>query len=134
MPLSLKILLSLVLGVAAGAALVSSKFSGLENALAAADVAGTLWLNALRMTIIPLIFALVVTSLNAAGETAAGGRLAARTLLVIFLLLSGGAILSMLLSPLLLAIWPLDLRARRAFFRGSEIPTAKPRRRCRLAR
>jgi Na+/H+-dicarboxylate symporter len=108
MPLSIRILLALLLGVAAGAVLAATRFGGLENVLSAADVIGTLWLNALRMTIIPLIFALVVTSINSAGETASGGRLAARTLLVIFLLLAGGAILSMVVSPLLLAIWPLN--------------------------
>ena len=69
---------------------------------------GTLWLNALRMTIIPLIFALVVTSINSAGETAAGGRLAARTLLLICAILVGGAALSTVISPFLLTLWPLD--------------------------
>lgn len=131
MPLSVRILLSLVLGVGAGAALARTGFGGLENVLGAADGVGTLWLNALRMTIIPLIFTLLVTSINSASETASGGRLAVRTLLVIFLLLVGGAALSMVVSPLLLAIWPLDGASAQGLLQGigsssREIPAPAP--------
>ena len=61
--LSTLVLLSLVLGLVAGAA--AQKW-GLPGGHATADfiqALGQLWLNALRMTIIPLVFSLLVTGI-----------------------------------------------------------------------
>lgn len=109
MPLSLRILTGLIFGIVVGAALSYLHFGQLSAILAIASVVGTLWLNSLKMTIIPLIFTLVVSSINSVTKTISAGRLATRTLLMISILLIGGAILSAVISPLLLVVWPITI-------------------------
>lgn len=111
MPLSIRILIGLLLGIAIGAALSFLHFGQLSAILATAGVVGTLWLNALKMTIVPLIFTLVVSSINSVSKTISAGRLATQTLIMISILLISGAILSAVVSPLLLAIWPVTTDA-----------------------
>ena len=72
MPLSIRILIGLLLGIAIGAALSFLHFGQLSAILATAGVVGTLWLNALKMTIVPLIFTLVVSSINSVLERKTG--------------------------------------------------------------
>ena len=52
-----------------------------------ADVIGTLWLNGLRMTVVPLVFSLLVTGVASVANAASTGRLAARSLMVFGVLL-----------------------------------------------
>jgi Na+/H+-dicarboxylate symporter len=52
---------------------------------------GTLWLNALRMTVLPLVVALLVAGIGRSTETAGASRLALRALRVFILLLATGA-------------------------------------------
>ena len=103
-----RILLGLILGALVGLAL-----AWLDPTLAtrAADLVqpvGRLWLNALQMTVVPLVLALVIVGVGAASEAAASGRTARRALSVFALLLSAGAALMALVAPLLLALLPRD--------------------------
>jgi Na+/H+-dicarboxylate symporter len=68
---------------------------------------GGLWLDALRMTIIPLIVALLITGIAASAEAARANRLAGRAVLLFMIVLWSGAILAALLTPLLLDFWPM---------------------------
>ena len=61
--LSLWVLIALVGGVAAGAAAQAYGIPGGTGTIAVVDALGQLWLNALRMTIIPLVFSLLVTGI-----------------------------------------------------------------------
>lgn len=69
---------------------------------------GGLWLDALKMTVVPLVFALLVTGVIEAAGTAASGGLAARALAWFVVLLLGSASFSVLVSPLLLQLWPVS--------------------------
>ena len=42
---------------------------------------GLLWLNALKMTIVPLVVALLITGITATADAARAGKLAARSVL-----------------------------------------------------
>lgn len=80
---------------------------------------GTLWLNGLRMTVGPLVFALLVAAVAGVPNAALTGRLALRTLgWFAVLLLTAGA-LAVLLSRGLLALWPVDVALARAFITGA---------------
>ncbi|MFZ1741676.1 MAG: dicarboxylate/amino acid:cation symporter [Pontixanthobacter sp.] len=71
------------------------------------NLLGTLWLRALQMTIIPLVAALLVLGISQMAQAAKAGK-AARTMLALMfgiLLLSG--LVSALLMPALLAIFPI---------------------------
>jgi proton glutamate symport protein len=68
---------------------------------------GTLWLNALQITIVPLVAALVVTGMMHMARAAQAGRMAALTLGTFAALLVTGSVMSALVTPALLRIFPV---------------------------
>lgn len=99
--LSLRILAGLLLGLVAGALLPGR--AGLD---AAAAAVGALWLNALTMTVVPLVFALLVTGMAQAATSAGGGRLAGRAIAWFAALLLGALALAVPVTMLWLDAWP----------------------------
>jgi proton glutamate symport protein len=99
-----------LLGLAAGA-VVGLVLAMLDPKMAV-DVAyivqpiGRLWLNALQMTVVPLVFALVVVGVNTASHAAASGRIAQRAIVVFIVLLSAGAAFAAIVGPLFLSLVP----------------------------
>lgn len=75
---------------------------------------GQTWLNALRITVIPLIFALLVTGVAAIVDAASTGRLAARALMVFGVLIVFATVYAILAGLGLLNLWPIDPVAGRA--------------------
>lgn len=67
---------------------------------------GKLWLNALQMTVVPLVLALVVVGVNTATDAAASGRIARRAIVVFIVILTGGAVFAALVAPLVFALFP----------------------------
>ena len=97
-------------GLAAGAA-IGLLLVGWNPALAlrVANVAqpiGKLWLNALQMTVVPLVLALVVVGVNTATDAAASGRIARRAIVVFIVVLTGGAVFAALAAPLVFSLFP----------------------------
>lgn len=120
----------LVLGalVAGGLAGLAAASAGPELARSAADwiaPIGGLWLNALRMTLIPLIFAMLITGINMASEAARAGRVAARTLTVILIVMFASAAMAALVMPMLLNAFPVPEAARAAFTAQVAKPAAE---------
>ena len=105
---TLLVLAALLIGLALGAWLSASGSSALEPVEAAAGPIGTLWLNALRMTVVPLVFAMLFTGVVAAAETAATGGLAAKSLAWFVGLILASGVFSVIVSPLLLDFWPVS--------------------------
>ena len=96
------------LGAAIGIGTVIAA-TGNSQALRLADAitpVGTLWVNAIRMTVIPLIVALIITGIASASDVKAIGRMGARTLLVFLLLLVGTAMVIVPLAPLAFSLLP----------------------------
>lgn len=108
MSLTTRILLGLFAGLAAGVVLGVLDSPSLNRFAGYLEPLGTLWLNALRMTVVPLVVALLITSVAAASKTASSGRLAARSIAYFIVLLSAGAVIGALLVPAVLAVWPVD--------------------------
>src|SRR5918994_1804215 len=96
-----RILLALVLGLAAGIVSVAAGVAWVNDAAAIAEPIGGLWLNALQMTIVPLVVALLITGIAASAEAARAGKLARNALILFVVLLWTSAILAALLMPLL---------------------------------
>ena len=82
-----------------------------ENVIAVAEPIGALWLDALRMTIVPLIVSLLVTGIATSAEAVRASRLAFRAVLLFLAVLWSGAVLSAFLTPLLLRLWPMPTEA-----------------------
>ncbi len=77
--------------------------------LRAADLlspVGTLWVNAIRMTVIPLVVSLLITGVASATDVKSIGRLGGRTVLVFLLLLIGTAAVFIPLAPAVFALLP----------------------------
>ncbi len=86
----------------------------LPHVLAIAGPLGTLWLKALQMTILPLVTALLFTGILRTIAAATAGAMARRTLLLFVALLAAGAVMSALLTPLLLDLVPIPALAAQA--------------------
>ena len=117
--LSLRVLLALAAGLAAGAAAQTYGIPGGTGTIALVEGLGQLWLNALRMTIIPLVFALLVTGIASIADAAATGRLALRAVVVFAVLLVGATVYGVAASEGLHALWPIDPEGARLLLAGA---------------
>lgn len=106
-----RVILGLVAGLALGAVFAMLGNATLRDVLPIVEPIGVLWLNALRMTVVPLVVALLITGIASAAETAATGRIALRTLVYFLLFLTGSALLSAAVMPLVLSFWPVEPEA-----------------------
>ena len=118
-----KVLIALVI-----AAIVGLSLTAYDQALALqiADVVrpvGRLWLNALQMTVVPLVTALVIVGVNTASNAAASGRTARNAIIVFLILLVGSAAFSALITPALLDLLPRDAETIQTFREALRSPT-----------
>lgn len=79
---------------------------------------GILWLNALKMTIIPLIVALLITGITATADAARAGTLAARAVAIFLVAIFLSGTMSLVMTPLLLNSFPLSAGAAEALRHG----------------
>jgi Na+/H+-dicarboxylate symporter len=103
---STRVLISLGAAVAGGIAIGAYGGAPLLRVADAIAPIGTLWVNAIRMTVIPLVVSLIITGVASASDIKAIGRLGGRTLLVFGLLLVGTAIIVMPFAPALFSLLP----------------------------
>jgi proton glutamate symport protein len=103
---SARVLIALVLALVLGAAVAASGNATLHNAANIVAPIGTLWVNAIRMTIIPLIVALLITGVASASDGKTIGRIGGRTILVFGLLLAGTALVVIPIVPSVFALLP----------------------------
>lgn len=112
------VLLALVLGLTVGAFAAKLGDGIREPALQASNVIGGLWLNALKMTVIPLVVALLVVGIARGAEAARAGRIAGRSVLWIVILCTASAIFGMAMIQLLTNLFPLPQAAAQALQAG----------------
>ena len=89
-----------------------------EPAVQVATTVGGLWLDALKMTVVPLIVALLVTGIVAGADQARAGGTARRAIIWFVALLTGSAVLGAVVTPLLLSLFPLPEAAAAALRTG----------------
>lgn len=102
---SARILLGLVGGLTIGVLLTGSNAGPVV--VSVAKPVGKLWLDALTMTVVPLVFSLLVAGIMEAARQASGGKVAARAMAWFAILLVGSALLAALVTSLALDIAPL---------------------------
>ncbi len=112
------VLAGLVAGLFAGAFAASLGDGLREPALKISNLVGGLWLDALKMTVIPLIVALLVTGVAKGAEAARGGRIAGRSVLWFVIICTISAIFGTLLIQLLTGLFPLPQSAAEALRAG----------------
>jgi Na+/H+-dicarboxylate symporter len=100
-------LIALAAGLAAGLALYGSPEPRGGIALDIVRIVGQLWLDALSMTVVPLIFALIVTGTMSAARAGAASAIAWRSLRWFAILLTIACIMSAFATSMLLSWWPV---------------------------
>lgn len=108
---STRVLVALAAAIIVGAVIAALGNTALLHAADAIAPIGTLWVNAIRMTVIPLVVSLLITGVASATDVSAIGRIGGRSLVVFGLLLAGTATVVMLLAPPLFALLPLPSTA-----------------------
>ncbi len=101
-----RVLVALGAAVAIGAVVAASGSPAAVRVAAAVAPIGALWVTAIRMTVIPLIVALIVTGVASAADVRQIGRLGTATLAVFLGLLSGAAVVVAFVAPALFSLLP----------------------------
>lgn len=105
---SVRILGALVVGLALGAVLAGGDSA--EDVLAIARPVGKLWIDALTMTVVPLLFSLLVTGAGGAAQNA-GAAVSRQAMGWFALLLICACLASAAATMSILAVWPVPMEA-----------------------
>ena len=103
---STRVLLALGGAVVGGLAVGAAGNESLSRAADALVPIGTIWVNAIRMTVIPLVVSLVITGVASTSDVSAIGRVGGRTIVVFLALLAGVALIVMPIAPSLFSLLP----------------------------
>ena len=122
---STRILVSLGAGLLLGIAFATWLPGAVPGATAVAQPIGSAWLNALQMTVIPLVFSLLVTGIASTAEAARSGAVAARAISIILVVMVSSAVAAALLTPLFLGLVPMPA-ASAAALRGALVNVGPP--------
>lgn len=112
--------LALLIGLGGGIAMAGTNGSTAQALLAVARPVGRLWLDALMMTIVPLVFGLIVNGISAAAQEASASRTALRSILWFAILLTAACTLSAIATTGLLHLWPVSAQAE--VLRNAAVP------------
>ncbi len=115
---SLWVLAGLVLGLLIGALMGQVADSVRDPAVRLASSIGGLWLDALKMTVIPLIIALLVTGIVGGADAARAGGVAGKSFAWFVAVLTGSAIFGAVMMLTLLNLFPLPAEAAAALRAG----------------
>jgi Na+/H+-dicarboxylate symporter len=109
---------ALIIGLLLGA-LSNQAGDGIRQPLiSVASTVGGLWLDALKMTVIPLIIALLVTGVVSGADQARAGRIAARSVIWFVIVLTCSAAFGVVAMTALLEAFPLPSAAAEALRAG----------------
>jgi proton glutamate symport protein len=106
--LTTRVLLALVAGLAVGSAVAASRNAALVAGVEWLEPIGTLWVNAIRMTIVPLVVSMLVVGVASADSLRTVGRLGGSALLLFLGILIAAGLFSLAVSPALLAPLTID--------------------------
>ena len=120
-----RVMTGLVAGIVIGILLAWSDPALASGIAGIVEPFGKLWLNALQMTVVPLVFALVVVGINQASDAAHSGRVARQAIVSFVILLTAAAAMTAVLAPLALSMLQPD-PAVAAALRGHAEDIAKP--------
>jgi proton glutamate symport protein len=114
--LSTRVLLALIAGLAFGLLLSRASAATSERVIAYVEPIGTIFVNAIRMTVIPLVVSLVVVGI-ASADASRIARMGTRALVVAFIFLCLSGFVGAMLAPIAfsrLTIDPVAIAALRA--------------------
>lgn len=121
---SKRVLLGLLSGAALG--LLLARFDAGAAGLVASIVQpiGRLWLNALQMTIVPLLVSLLIVGVTAASDALTSGRIARDAMLSFVALLAVASAAAATMAPLFLSLLPRDPALMQSLRDAASTPSA----------
>ncbi len=121
-------LAALVVGLGAGIGVSAARVGPLDTLAGLVEPLGALWVNAIRMVLVPLVVSLLFTSVTSFADVRSLGRLGARTIAWFLVLLAGAAVFAALVGPPLFARLSIPAEASSALrAQGqSSMPAAVP--------
>jgi proton glutamate symport protein len=108
MSLTTRVLIALIAGIGGGVAIASSGSPRLASAALAIEPLGTLWINAIRMTVIPLVVGSLIVGITSAPNARSIGRVGRGAIVFFIVTLFAAAAYAALLAPPLINRIPLD--------------------------
>lgn len=108
LPLAAQVLIGLIAGFALGLILLATSERAATVALAIAEPVGALFVNAIRMTVIPLVVASLIVAIATAPDPRSVGAVGFRALGLFLAVLFAGAAFAALLAPPLFALVSID--------------------------
>jgi proton glutamate symport protein len=116
---STRVLVALIAAILLGISIGAIGSVPLLNAADAIAPLGTLWVNAIRMTVIPLVVSLLITGVASASDIKAIGRIGGRTLVTFLVLSAAVAIVVIPLAAALFGLLPRIITVRPALPAGA---------------
>jgi Na+/H+-dicarboxylate symporter len=101
-------LVALVAGFLVGGTAVATSASVAAPLLVVTGPVGTLWVNAIRMTVIPLVVSLLITGVASMGDLRTVGRIGVRSLALFVALLASVGLVVALIAPALYGLYAVD--------------------------
>ena len=128
---TIRILAGLILGLILGGLSPHLPTAVADQLVTVSQALGGIWLDALRMTIIPLVFSLLIVGVAQAAGAVKGGGLPGRSLLTFAVMLLASTTIAAIATPALLDIWPAPKAAAEALRAsahglGSQVPASPP--------
>jgi Na+/H+-dicarboxylate symporter len=114
MNVAIRVFIALVAGLAAGVFVAALDRPGWLAVVSAVEPIGTLWVNGIRMTVIPLVVSLLISGIGS-GSPSHVGRAGGRALLWFVLLVAGSSLFTAVAAPPLLALGPMDTGSLASF-------------------
>ena len=108
MPSTLKVLAGLIFGFALGLLASNTDVAALRALPGLLDPVGTLWVNGIRMTVIPLVISALIVAVADAPDPRVLGRIGGRAFASFIVVVLVVAIVSALVGPPLLALITID--------------------------
>src|SRR5690349_1676186 len=105
---TVRVLIALLGGATLGIVVAGVQPDLAKDVAAVAQPIGNLWLNALQMTVVPLVVALVILGVASTSDAAVSGRTARRAIVVFLVLLCAGATFAAVFAPFQLSLLPRD--------------------------
>jgi proton glutamate symport protein len=112
--LTAQVLLALIAGLGLGLLIATSGEPRLAAIGRGVEPLGTLFVNGIRMTIIPLVVSSLICGIAAAPDAATIGRLGGRALAFMLVTVSFAAVLGVVVAPPIFAALPIDAAATAA--------------------
>ena len=124
MNLSTRILISLGLGLAAGVGFSLAQGPFFPSLPGWIEPIGTLWVNAIRMTVIPLLMGLLVTAIAGQDNAGIAASLGSKTLGLFVLMIIATSTYTLIFAPPLIGLLNIDADASRALLASTDVAAA----------